>query len=272
MKTSKKIVDINMKEDVLLASMYDVGTSAVKVNKLKVDPKQPAAANLMHGTACALASIAGNAENKSQRITLLVPDAIAVRCFEMLGHKAESADEISAVLYKDWMSRDSKAEAYAKAIGEMAAAFKSAIAAGVNVNFVNSRTIYRYELTGEPENLKALDEIDEITLTNSANADLGIAIRQGEFSFANGNFKVLRQTRRGPNGSSTHYYVSRNVPMIGEDGKRQYMPVGVAAQSNLIPANDAATVLVNVAKFRAAAAAYLPKKELVKSFTVQVAE
>lgn len=272
MKTSKKIVDINMKEDVLLASMYDVATAAVKVNKLKVDQKQPAASNLMHGVACALASIAGNADNKGLRISVLVPDAIAVRTFEMLAHKNETAEEISAVLYKDWMSRDSKAEAYAKSIGEMAGAFKSALAAGININFVNSRTIYRYELTGDPENLAALNEIDEIVLTNSANADLGIAIRQGEFSFANGTFKVLKQTRRGPNGSSTHYYVSRNVPMINAEGKREYMPVGVAAQSNLTPANDAATVLVNVARFRTAAAAYLPKKELVKSFNVQVAE
>ena len=272
MKTSKKIADINMKGDTLLASMYDVDKATIKVNKLKVDEKIPAAANLMHGTACALASIASNAENKGLRITLLVPDSIAVRCFELLKNKAESAEQIGTILYKDWMSRDQHAEAYAKAIGELATSFKSAVEAGVNVNFVNSRTIYRFELTGEPENMAALADMDEIQLTNSANADLGVAIRQGEFSYANGTFKILKQTRRGAGGSYDHYYVSRNIPVIGEDGKREYVPVGTAAARDMTPANDSATVLVNVAKFRATAASYLPRREVVKTFAVEVAE
>ena len=193
----------------------------------------------------------------------------------MLKYKAQSADEIAGMLFKPWMSDGQGAEAYAKAIGEMTSAYKSAIAAGVNINFVNSRTIYRFELAhkdGYEALNAALENVDEIELTNSVNEETGVAIRAGEFSYANGKFKVMRQTRRGQGGSYNHYYISRNIPMVGEDNKRVYMPVGVAAQSGLTPANDSATVLVNAAKFRAEAAKYLPRKELVKSFTVQVTE
>lgn len=271
MKNSKLIVDINMKENTGLVSFYDVAAETVKVNKIDIDQKKASQANALHLTACALTAIAGSADLGGQRVSLLVPDAIAVRCFETIKNKALGAEEISGILFKDWMSRDAKADDYAKAIGEFAASFKSAMNAGININFVNSRTIYRYELTGDPENIKALAEMDEITLTNSANADLGIAVRQGEFSFANGTYKILRQTRRGANGSYTHYYIGRTVPMVDAEGKRVNMPVAQAANSGLKPYNDAATVLVNVAKFRAAAAAYLPKKEVVKAFKVTVA-
>ena len=222
----------------------------------------------MHGAGTALAALPADVQGK--RITLIVPDSIAVRCFEMLKYRDQSEDEIAGTLYKPWMAKDQSAEAYAEAIALMVKGFKSAMAKNVNINFVNARTLYRYELVGDAEDIEALADMDTIELTNSVNTDLGIKVRDGEFSFANGTYKILKQTRRGQNGSSTHYYISRMLPAV-IDGKRQAIPVGQAAGmpvDAVKPVNDNGVVLLNVARFRAEAAKALPKKEIVTSFKV----
>lgn len=265
MKNSAIIVDVNQKEGTQVIASLNTATNTVKINKLEIDAKVANAANAMHGVGVALASLP--AELATKRVTLIVPDGIAVRCFEMLKYRDQSEDEISAKLYKDWMGKDASAEAYAEAIALMVKGFKSALAKGININFQNARALYRYELVGETD---ALAEMDTIELTNSVNADLGIKIRDGEFSFANGQYKILKQTRRGQNGSSTHYYVSRMLTAM-VDGKRVQLPVGQAAGmpvESVKPINDNGITLLNVARFRAEAAKALPRKEIVTSFKV----
>ena len=265
MKNSALILDINQKEGTQVIASLNVSTNTIKLNKLEIDAKVAGAANAMHGVGVALASLPAELANK--RVSIIVPDNIAVRCFEMLKYRNESEDEISAKLYKDWMGKDASAEAYAEAIALMVKGFKSAMAKGISINFQNARALYRYELVGETA---ALENMDTIELTNSVNADLGIKVRDGEFSFANGQYKVLKQTRRGANGSSTHYYVSRMISAV-VDGKRVQIPTGQAAGmpvESVKPVNDNGITLLNVCRFRAEAAKALPRKEIVTSFKV----
>lgn len=265
MKNSALILDINQKEGTQVIASLNTATNTIKLNKLEIDPKIAGAANAMHGVGVALASLP--AELATQRVTLIVPDNIAVRCFEMLKYRNESEDEVAAKLYKDWMGKDASAEAYAEAIALMVKGFKSAMAKGISINFQNARALYRYELVGETS---ALEEMDTIDLVNSINTDIGVKIRDGEFSFANGSYRILKQTRRGANGSSTHYYVSRMISAM-VDGKRVQLPVGQAAGmpvESVKPVNDNGITLLNVARFRAEAAKALPRKEIVTSFKV----
>lgn len=268
MKNSALILDVNQKENVQIIASLNTATNTIKLNKLAIDQKVAGAANAMHGAGTALAALP--AEVQGKRVTLIVPDSIAVRCFEMLKYRDQSEDEIAGMLYKPWMSKDASAEAYAEAIALMVKGFKSAMAKNISVNFVNARTIYRYELVGDAENIAALVDMDTIDLVNSVNTDLGIKVRDGEFSFANGTYKILKQTRRGANGSNTHYYISRMLSAI-VDGKRVQLPVGQAAGmpvDAVKPVNDNGITLLNVARFRAEAAKALPRKEIVTSFKV----
>lgn len=265
MKNSVLILDINQKEGTQVIASLNTATNTIKLNKLEIDQKIASAANQMHGVGIALASLP--AELSGKRISVIVPDGIAVRCFEMLKYRNESEDEVAAKLYKDWMGKDASAEAYAEAIALMVKGFKSALAKGISINFQNARALYRYELVGETD---ALAELDTIDLVNSVNTDLSIKVRDGEFSFANGTYKVLKQTRRGQNGSSTHYYISRMLSAM-VDGKRQQIPVGQAAGmpvESVKPVNDNGITLLNVARFRAEAAKALPRKEIVTAFKV----
>lgn len=265
MKNSALILDINQKESTQVIASLNTATNTIKLNKLEIDQKVAAAANQMHGVGIALASLP--AELAQKRVTLIVPDGIAVRCFEMLKYRNEAEDEISAKLYKPWMAKDASAEAYAEAIALMVKGFKAALAKGISINFQNARALYRYELVGETA---ALEEMDTIELTNSVNTDIGVKIRDGEFSFANGSYRILKQTRRGANGSSTHYYVSRMISAV-VDGKRVQIPTGQAAGmpvESVKPVNDNGITLLNVCRFRAEAAKALPRKEIVTAFKV----
>ena len=266
MRNSVMVIDINQKENCQLISSYNTETNEVKVNKFEIDPKTAVAANMLHGVGVALAALPKAVDGK--RVTILVPDAIAVRTFEMLKNRNSAEDEIAALLFKSWMSEDKSADAYAAGIALMVKGYKAALARNININFVNSRTLYRYELVGDGK--EALADMSEITLVNSANEDLGIAIRQGEFSFANGTYKVIKQTRRGNGGSNTHYYIQRHISAT-VNGERKSLPVAQAAGmpvDAVTPLNDSGITLLNVARFRAIAAAQLPKKELVSKFNV----
>ena len=271
MKNSVKIIDVNLKGNTGLISSLDPKTAQVKINKVAIDEKNPSQANALKLAGQAMGALAEGFGGK--RVTVIVPDSISVRAYEALKYRNETAENIAAHLFKPWMSKDAKADAYAEACGAYADGFKAAIEAGVNVNVVNARTLYRYELTAEdPDMLKALDDMETITLTNSINADLGIGIRQGEMSYANGEFRILKQTRNGQGGTFRHYYVSRMVTVTHADGKKERVASGIAAgMDDVTAANDSQTTLLNVLRFRAEAAKNLPRATVIKSFKVTVA-
>ena len=274
MRNSIIIMDINAKENVGLVSVFTPATAAIKVNKIEIDQKAPMQANLLHLAAVGLASAAQKKDLVGKRMTIMVPDAISVRAFEALKYKDESAEGIAAHLYKSWMSDGDQADVYAKATSEYASAFKACITAGVVVNIINSRTLYRYELAGDKENLEKLADMTEIELTKSANAELGVAVRQGEFNFANGTYRLIKQTRRGQGGTFNHYYIPRMVQIIDAEGKRQQVPTGMAsAMEGVTGATDAYTTLINVLRFRSIAAQSLPKTKVLATadFKVEVA-
>ena len=265
MKNSAIVIDVNQKEAVQIIASLNTQSNTIKINKLDIDGKVASAANALHGVGVALASLPEELAGK--RVSVIVPDSIAVRTFEMLKYRNESEDELAARLYKPWMAKDASAEAYAEAIALLVKGFKAALGKNISINFVNARCLYRYELVGEVD---ALADMDTVELTNSVNTDLGIKIRDGEFSFANGQYRVLKQTRRGSNGSSTHYYVSRMISAV-VDGKRQTLPIGQAAGmpvEQVKPVNDNGVTLLNICRFRAEAAKHLPRKELVTAFKV----
>lgn len=276
MRTSKYFVDVTMKGNVGLVSTMATGKDKpdVNVNKFTIDEKLPQAINALKLAAIALSSIKEEPSLAGQRVTLLIPDSISVRAYEALKHKAESTEEIASTLLKPWMTDGDFAEDYVKAIGEFAVAFKAAVE-HANVNVVNSRTLYKFEIVGiggAKENLENLEGLTELALTNSVNEDLGVCVRQGEMSYCNGVYALNKQNR-GQNGQTyTHWYVTRTVGIIKADGTKTRVPVGTAAGMDGIEGqNDSYATLINVAKFRALAAAELPRTKVVKGFNVKVA-
>ena len=274
MRTSKYFADVTLKGNVGLVSTMNPETTDINVNKFAIDEKLPQAVNALKLAAIALSSIKEEPALAGQRVTLLIPDSISVRAYEALKHKAESAEEIASTLLKPWMTDGENAKAYVEAIGEFAVAFKAATE-HANINIINSRTLYKFEIVGiggVKENLQNLEGMTELALTNSVNEDLGVCVRQGEMSYCNVVYNLTKQNR-GQNGQTyTHWYVTRTVGIIKADGSKERVPVGTAAAMEGIEGqNDSYATLINVAKFRAIAAANLPRTKVVKSFNVKVA-
>lgn len=276
MRQSKYFADVTLKDKVGLVSTMAVGKDQpdVNINKFEIDPKKPQAVNALHLAAIALSSIKEEPTLADQRVTLLIPDSISVRAYEALKHKAESPEEIASTLLKPWMTDGENAEDYVQAIGEFAVAFKAA-STFANINVINSRTLYKFEIVGiggVKENLKNLEGMTELSLTNSVNEDLGVCVRQGEMSYCNGTYQLQKQNRGQGGNTYAHYYVTRTVGVIMPDGTKQRMSVGAAAGMDDIEGqNDSYATLINVAKFRALAAAQLPRTKVVKNFNVKVA-
>lgn len=286
MKNSKVIVDVNAKNNVGVIAALTQSTGQVNISRIVVEENAPQICKLFHTAAVAMNSI-GEDLNGS-RVSIIVPEAIAIRCFETLKHKAEGIEGIATALYKEYMAQSAQADMYAAAIDEFATAFCAASEKKVNINFVNARTLYRHELVGlpvkqadgttKPADLTPLIGMDKIDLVNSVNEDLGVQIRPGEFSFANGTYTLVRRNSRPRNGQGetvSKFYVNHKISLI-IGGERKTMDVSEAMQltdmTGVRGYNDTQSTLLNVIRFRALAAAELPRMGVIGNFTVSKAD
>ena len=193
MRKSNIIVDINTKNDVLAIAKIDKGE--VSAYKGQEQAHAPVICHLLNGVSTVLNQLmkAGRAK---ERVSIIVPEAIAIRMNEARKLKDAGAEEIATALFKDWMANDEKTEPlYEKAIGSFAQAYSNFVAEnGNNHQFVNARQLYRYELEG---NIADLGKT--VKLAGSVNEELGVSVKaingNMENNMLNGEFDV----------QSTHY-------------------------------------------------------------------
>ena len=274
MKNSAIIVDINVRKNVIAwASLHTEDPTHVKRGASQAIAAEPVQVQLIRGITDVLKNIQKAREEQkigaNDRISVIVPESVYLRMVQACGlainqnrqvlPRQQIMQALNTKMYQAWM-RDASfnvtytavkggtitKNAWQSAIGEFANVFASVFKPGL-INFVNSRTLYRYELTSvaydtyrnavrntkDPQKLTSVtNDIDEllkgateVTLANSEDEALGVHLTEN--NFINGTFKVTKTSYRSNNGVMVNrYYVNREI-RVDESGNPLY-PSGKA--------------------------------------------
>lgn len=266
MKNSAIVIDINVRQNIIAwASLHTADPTHVKRGASQAIAAEPIQVQLIRGISDVLKNIQKAREEKkigeNDRVSVIVPESVYLRMVQACGlainpnrqvlPRQQIIQALNTKMFQTWM-RDSSfnvnytavkggtvtKNAWQTAINEFANVFANAFKPGL-INFVNSRTLYRYELTSVAfdeariaarKDSKAtpvknniddlLKDVTEVTLANSEDEALGVHLTEN--NFINGTFKVTKRTYRANNGTMvSRYFINRDI-RVDEDGNPLY--------------------------------------------------
>lgn len=295
MRNSKVIFDVQAREGVVAVTKMDKNNpQTVTAWTTPYDTNFPAQIAISHAISNILKELLAAAQDDSTvkgRYTIIVPDTIAPRFYEAQ-KCVNNGIGIAKKLFKaSWMNREEyfatviDKDGNSQNVNMWMASFQELEPilsvmmnkeSGWSINFLNSRTIYRYELisTGNTNIEDVLQQDMKISLKSGVNEELGVICR--DTSYLDGTFSVIRRDVRDRLGNTkVHFYVPRLVLAISSStGERKYMTVSEILQSNeWYPAWQGGTLLINAAILRIKTAELLPRLKMVKDIKIiQAAE
>jgi len=275
MKNSNIIIDINYKDGLAVRASLrqnkDVAT--VKTDILQGDPKKSAQENLFMTAATVLSQL--NATEFQGRVSLILPESVALRTMGANKVVKEGGDAFDK-LYLPWMTDADKSgkNDYRGAISAFVEQLEAFYSDGNNsLNIVNARALYRYELLGEIQDLKAGDTIK---LVNSSAHDGKIACTEN--NYLNGTFGIMTQTIRDRQGNSRIRVFVNRVYKVTQSGEQKSYTASelltlLDENPNLdIQGNTEATsAAITALKLRKINAENLPRVVVAKVTKVEVA-
>ena len=275
MKNSNIIIDINYKDGLAVRASLrqnkDVAT--VKTDVLQGDPKKSAQENLFMTAATVLSQL--NATEFQGRVSLILPESVALRTMGANKVVKEGGDAFDK-LYLPWMTDADKSgkNDYRGAISAFVEQLEAFYSDGNNsLNIVNARALYRYELLGEIQDLKAGDTIK---LVNSSADDGKIACTEN--NYLNGTFGIMTQTIRDRQGNSRIRVFVNRVYKVTQSGEQKSYTASelltlLDENPNLdIQGNTEATsAAITALKLRKINAENLPRVVVAKVTKVEVA-
>jgi hypothetical protein len=301
MRNSIAIFDINAKDGIVArASFRRENPERIVTYKIPCPPREPSQCSLMTMLSYCLESVRSAAESNPTlkgRYTFIVPESIAYRMFQAQGC-VNRGTPIVDNLFLPWMdsdefiiedeieNEDGKTEtvqfnAWKASIEGLASLLEEMLdkKSGWSINFVNARTLYRWELIGgEDENGESiLRNGMTVDLKNGTNDDGTIVCREN--NYLTGTFTVSENIVRDRNQHETpHYYVQRMVPVINKETSQRtsmsvgdYMQLSEEDKEKIEPAYENGVLLINAAKLRTETAKLLPRVKIAKVMTATVA-
>lgn len=294
MKNSIAILDVNAKDGVVaISKMLRDDPEKVTVKTANYDYSMPVQCALMGAVNSILEELYESAEKDPSvkgRYTILVPETVAYRFFQAQGCVNKGTD-ITDALYLSWMQAetynrtatitndDGKEEVVEYNIWESTISAMSDLlnimldkTSGWSINFMNARTLYRYELRsadGTPID-QLIDKGVTVNLINSYDQDKKVICTEN--NMLNGQFTVSRTDVRDRQGNVTpHFYIPRTIPVRTADGATSLMTVSelmMPQNEGVAPINANHVYVFNAAFLRTKTAEVLPRIKMAKTATV----
>lgn len=289
MKTSKVIFDVQAREGIVArASMHRDNPAEIITSAKQYPSYMPAQCATMMMVNHCLTMLREAAEKDPQvkgRYTFIVPENVAIRFFEAQKCVNNKSD-VMASLFKKWMNMPQynvtvpNEEGTAETVNVWEAILYDLVAeleimmdksSGWSLNFVNSRTLYRYEIKrADGGDITAvLAAGDTVTFSQGVSVEKGLVCT--EQNFLNGTFTVSRRDVRDRNQNVTpHFYVPRIIQAVNEEDGSQVNATAneIIANDNLEPVYQAGVYIVNAAFLRTKTAEMLPRIKSVKAAQV----
>lgn len=298
MRNSIAIFDINAKDGIVArASMRRNNPSQIVTQSIPCPAREPAQCSLMTMLSYCLEAVKESAEadpSLKGRYTFIVPESIAYRMFQAQGC-VNSGKPIIDSLFLPWMDSDEfiieddvededgtvkrmKFNAWKASIESLAGLLEEMLdkKTGWSINFMNARTLYRWELKDD-ENNPVLHNGMNVEMKNGVNEELGIVC--SENNYLTGTFEVTENIVRDRQQHETpHYYVQRMIQVINKETSQRtsmsvgdYMSLSESDQAKIEPAYENGALLINAAKLRTETAKLLPRVKVAKVEKVIVA-
>lgn len=270
MKNSIVIADINNKDNVTaISNMKITGEKAsIKSAKFKA-PAKNTQVNLLNSFAEFIGQM--NAIEFTGRASIILPESVALRLMGAV-KVAKSGGDVADKLYLDWMKSIAGYSEAIDAVAEQLYAFLSDEENSLNI--VNARQLYRYELQGNIENLKAGDTIQ---LVNSTNEELGVSCTEN--NFLNGTYTVNTQTIKDRAGNTRiRAFVNRMYKVTTNGEQKSFTASELLTFMNQNPKadiagnSDATNSAIMALKLRTINAELLPRTVVAKIQKVEVAK
>jgi len=294
MKTSKVIFDIQAREGVVArGSMHREKPEDITMSVRAYPIEMPAQCAVMNMVSYCLTMLREKAEQDPSvkgRYTFIVPENVAIRFFEAQLCVNRGIDIFSR-LRKQWMLTPQyniefvdeqgtvqTANVWELAIMGLANELQVMLdkSSGWSLNFVNSRTLYRYEIIREDGG----DVSEILTAGQTVNFNDGVdtegkGLKCREFNFLSGQFTVTRRDVRDRNQHVTaHFYVPRLIQAVNEEDGSQISTTSnvIVANDNLEPMYQNGVYVVNAAYLRTKTAEMLPRIKSTRNATVTTVE
>lgn len=293
MKSSKAIFDIQAREGIVArASMHRENPSdiTVSVRKYPINmPTQCAVMTMAHYCLSMLREAAEKNPSVKGRYTFIVPENVAIRFFEAQKCVNNHTDIMSS-LFKSWMDSPQynieftdedgeikTANVWQLSIAGLAAELQAMMdkTSGWSLNFMNSRTLYHYEI----KRADGSNTADILAAGDTVNFVQGVDVEKGlvctELNFLNGKFTVSRRDIRDRNQNVTsHFYVPHLILAINEeDGSQVNVTANeIIANNNLEPMHQQGVYVTNAAFLRTKTAEMLPRIKSIKTAQVRTVD
>ena len=294
MKTSKVIFDIQAREGVVArASFHRENPGDITTSARQYPITMPAQCAVMTMTNYCLSMLREAAETDPTikgRYTFIVPDNVAIRFFEAQ-KCVNSGNDIVSTLMKGWMRSpqyDMEFENTATGQWQTVNVWEMAIvglaaelqimmnkSSGWSLNFINSRTLYRYEIRsakGVPTE-EVINAGDVVNFVNGVDVEKELLCT--EQNFLSGQLIVSRRDVRDRNQHVTpHFYVPRMIQVENiEDGSRHNMTADqIINNDKLEPVYQNGVYIVNAAFLRTKTAEMLPRITKIRNVQVTAVE
>lgn len=289
MKTSKVIFDIQAREGVVArASMHrdNPGDITMSARNYPIAmPTQCAVMTMVNYCLTMLREAAEKDPSIKGRYTFIVPENVAIRFFEAQ-KCVNNGTDIMTALYKRWMDMPQYNMEFVNENGETQTInmWQIAIAglandlqimmnksSGWSLNFVNSHTLYRYEIRKADggDITQVLKAGDTVNFVQGVDVEKGLVCT--EFNFLTGQFTVTRRDVRDRNQNVTpHFYVPRLIQAVNEEDGSQISTTAneIIANDNLEPMYQNGVYVVNAAFLRTKTAELLPRIKSVKAANI----
>lgn len=289
MKTSKVIFDIQAREGVVArASMHRDNPENITMsahNYPIVMPAQCAVMTMVNYCLTMLREAAEKDPSVKGRYTFIVPESVAIRFFEAQ-KCVNNGTDIMTSLYKRWMSVPQynmeftdddgtvqTVNVWQIAIAGLAAELQVMMDknSGWSLNFVNSHTLYRYEIKKADggDITQVLQAGDTVNFVQGVDVEKGLVCT--EFNFLTGQFTVTRRDVRDRSQNVTpHFYVPRLIQAVNEEDGSQISTTAneIIANDSLEPMYQNGVYVVNAAFLRTKTAELLPRIKSVKTANI----
>ena len=266
MKNSKLFVDVNSKDGIVVVSQafMDNGAETLEVSQFKDTYEGD-------GGMAILRTVAGvfngfREHGWSERITVIVPENVAIRVFTGMAARKKGGD-VTAAMIKPWMPK-----AWVESIGEFVEAWESWLSLGGSVNFFNARQLYYWSVVKSGDDYKNLSLADfdgkVVTFVNGVSEEFGLVVRDNQYYNATVAIKVT--TIKGPDGSERYLgTIPRFLTVKGEAGESKKMTVFEAsADFSVECVSDAHTLILNATRLHVVTAQALPRHKAIKKIVV----
>lgn len=283
MRQSKMIIDINARDNIgTRASIKSPEYDQMYVQRFEGESGEPVQTLVMDIVAYCMNGLRDLAQNDPKvkdRYTFIVPDTVAPRLFQAQALVNNGVQNLADKMYLPWMDRytENGKNIWYTSLANLSEQLKFMLDRknGWQINFVNARTLYRYEVLPVDQNdPNIVMEHGMKVMFNQSHSDNGLYVR--DMSYVNGEFTLQETSTRDRDGNiHKRYFIPRMITVEDQDSHSrfaisttEYAALSAEDQDRLQPVSVNSRYVIMALNLRKENAKQLPVTKIQRNFKI----